>query len=292
MDKSESRKRWVVTGASGMLGRDMVSRLRSEPEEHEVVGLGRDDLDITDWDACTAALAGADVVVNCAAYTAVDAAEEHFDDAFDVNAVGAANLARAAALHGARLVQLSTDYVFGGHATEPYPSDHVMRPVSAYGRSKAAGEWAVAAAHPDHVVLRTAWLYGEHGSSFPRTIARIARERGRVDVVDDQVGQPTWTVDVADLAVRLVQAGAPGGAYAATSAGETSWFGFAQQVVAAGEIDAEVRPSSSAASERPAPRPAYSAMSHDTLLRAGVRPIGPWSERWAVAAARVLGAPS
>lgn len=289
VDKSEKRKRWLVTGASGMLGRDVVARLEADPERYEVVGLGRGALDITDWAACEAALVGFDVVVNCAAYTAVDEAEDHFDEAFDVNAVGAANLARAAALCGARLVQLSTDYVFGGHATQPYLADHVMRPVSAYGRSKAAGEWAVMAAHADHLVMRTAWLYGEHGTSFPRTIARVARERGRVDVVDDQVGQPTWTVDVADLAVRLIEADAPGGAYAATSAGETSWFGFAQQVVAAGGIDAEVRPSSSAASDRPAPRPAYSAMSHDTLLQAGVRPIGPWSERWAVAASCIVG---
>src|SRR5690606_18753978 len=124
------------------------------------------------------------------------------------------------------------------------------------------------------------------------TIARIARERGRVDVVDDQVGQPTWTVDVADLVVRLVEADVPGGAYAATSSGETSWFGFAQQVVAAGQIDAEVRPSSSVASDRPAPRPAYSAMSHESLLAASVEPIGPWSDRWAVAAACILGTSS
>lgn len=272
-----------------MLGRDVVARLQAESDRYEVVGLGRSDLDVTDWAACEAALDGFDVVVNCAAYTAVDDAESHFDEAFDVNAVGPANLARAASLHGGRLVQLSTDYVFGGNETEPYAHDHVMRPVSAYGRSKAAGEWAVAAAGAQHIVLRTAWLYGEHGSSFPRTIARVARERGRVDVVDDQVGQPTWTVDVADLVVRLVEAAAPGGAYAATSSGQTSWFGFAQRVVEAAAIDAEVRPSSSADSARPAPRPAYSAMSHDSLVAAGVEPIGPWADRWAVAAAAIVG---
>jgi dTDP-4-dehydrorhamnose reductase len=141
-----------------------------------------------------------------------------------------------------------------------------------------------------HLVVRTAWLYGAHGSCFPRTIARLARERGTVDVVEDQVGQPTWTRDVADLVVRLVQADAPTGIWHATSGGETSWFGFAREVVAAAGLSPDVvRPTDSRAFPRTAPRPAYSVLGHDRLLEHGIDPIGPWQDRWTVAASEVLG---
>ncbi len=279
--------RWIVVGAAGMLGQDVVGAARAAG--HEVVGLTRAELDVTDAAACRDALDGADVVVNGAAYTAVDAAEEHEADAFTVNAVGAANLARAAAAGGARLVQPSTDYVFAGDADAPYVEDAPVAPRSAYGRTKAAGEWAVLAASPDHLVLRTAWLYGAGGGNFPKTIVRVARERGGMDVVDDQRGQPTWTSDVADLAVRLIAAGAPGGIYHATSSGDGTWFDFARAAVASAGLDPEsVRPTTSEAFVRPAPRPAYSVLGHDALRRAGVEPIGDWRERWAAAAPVVL----
>ena len=197
--------RWLVTGGSGMLGTDLVALLRSRGED--VTSTDRDEYD---------------VVVNCAAWTAVDAAEAQEPAAFTVNAVGPHLLARACAAAGARLVQVSTDYVFAGDATEPYAEGGPMTPVSAYGRTKGAGEWAVLAAG-DHLVVRTAWLYGAHGGCFPRTIARVARERGELDVVADQVGQPTWTADVAELVVRLVEARAPRGVYHGTSSGRTSW---------------------------------------------------------------------
>lgn len=279
--------RWIVTGATGMLGTDVVASLESRQGD-SVVSLDRAELDITDFSACASMTEGADVVVNCAAWTAVDDAEERFADAFDVNATGAANLARAATQTGARLVQISTDYVFDGSATSPYTALDVVRPVSAYGRSKAAGEWAVRAAGENHLVLRTAWLYGEHGPNFPRTIARLLAERGSVAVVDDQVGQPTWTLDVAELLVRLVDAGVPGGIYGATASGSASWYDFARAVAESG-VPGTVTPTSSADFVRPAPRPAYSVLSHDALDRAGVAPIGPWQERWSVAADRVLG---
>ncbi|GAA4838005.1 dTDP-4-dehydrorhamnose reductase [Luteimicrobium xylanilyticum] len=278
--------RWIVVGAAGMLGQDMVAVARVAG--YEVVALTRAELDVTDAAACRDALAGADVVVNGAAYTAVDAAEEHEADAFTVNAVGAANLARAAAA-GARLVHPSTDYVFAGDADAPYAEDAPVAPRSAYGRTKAAGEWAVLAASPDHLVLRTAWLYGAGGGNFPKTIVRVARERGGVDVVDDQRGQPTWTHDVADLAVRLVAAEAPGGIYHATSSGDGTWFDFARAAVTSARLDPEtVRPTTSEAFVRPAPRPAYSVLGHDALRHAGVEPIGDWRERWDAAAPSVL----
>jgi len=282
--------RWLVTGASGMLGQDVVALLRSRGDE--VTAAGRADLDVTDAAAVDARVAGHDVVVSCAAYTAVDAAETDEAAAFAVNATGAALVARAAARAGARLVHVSTDYVFDGGATAPYGEDAPLAPRSAYGRTKAAGEWAVRAECADHLLVRTAWLYGAGGPCFPKTIARVATERGGLDVVDDQVGQPTWTADLASLVVRLVDAGAPAGTYHGTSSGEVSWHGFAQAVVGAAGLDpAIVRTTTSEAFVRPAPRPAYSVLGHDALAAAGVEPIGPWRERWDEAAASVLGVP-
>ncbi len=280
--------RWLVTGAAGMLGTDMVALLRERGEE--VTPLVRADLDLLDDTAVAAAVSGHDVVVNCAAWTAVDDAEAHEPEALAVNGEVPRLLARSCAEHGARLVQPSTDDVFDGAASTPYPEDAPTAPVSAYGRTKAAGEEAVRAELPDrHLVVRTAWLYGAHGACFPRTIVRVARERGAVSVVDDQVGQPTWTRDVADLVCRLLDADAPAGTYHATSSGQCSWFDFARAAVAAAGLDAEtVTPTTSAAFVRPAPRPAYSVLGHDALARLGVTPIGDWAERWALAAPDVL----
>ncbi|MCP2262989.1 dTDP-4-dehydrorhamnose reductase [Promicromonospora thailandica] len=281
-------QRWLVVGAAGMLGQDLVPAATAAG--HHVTGAGRETLDVTDAAAALAAVAGHDVVVNCAAWTAVDAAESHEADAFAVNATGAANLARAAAAAGARLVHVSTDYVFDGDATEPYAEDAPVRPGSAYGRTKAAGEWAVRAEAPDALVVRTAWLYGAGGRCFPRTIARVAGERDRLSVVDDQTGQPTWTADLADLIVRLVAADAPGGVYHGTSSGQVTWWGFAREVVAAAGHATPVDTTTSAEYRLPAPRPAYSVLGHDRLRAAGVEPIGDWAERWRAAAPAVLGA--
>lgn len=279
--------RWLVVGAGGMLGRELMELLAARGEVAE--GLVQQDLDITVAADVDAAVDGYDVVVNCAAYTAVDAAEADESTAFDVNAVGAANLARAASRSGARFVHVSTDYVFDGSAAEPYEAEATIAPRSAYGRTKAAGEWAVRAEAADHLIVRTAWLYGAHGACFPKTIARVARERGSLDVVDDQLGQPTWTFDLADLVHRLVVARVPAGTYHGTSTGSTSWHGFAQAVVGAAGLDPEiVRPTTSAAFVRPAPRPAYSVLGHASVVGSGLAPIGAWDERWAAAAESVL----
>jgi dTDP-4-dehydrorhamnose reductase len=279
--------RWLVAGARGMLGQDMVGVL--ERAGQDVTATDRDVLDITDAAQVLDAVRDHDVVVNCAAWTAVDDAELHEPEAFGINAVGAARLARAAAQHGARLVQISTDYVFAGDASSPYEESSPLGPRSAYGRTKAAGEWAVAAECANHLIVRTAWLYGAGGHCFPKTIARLARERDHLDVVEDQIGQPTWTTDLADLVLRLVSAEAPSGIYHGTSTGETSWFDFARAVVGAAGLDPEmIRPATSAAASGSAPRPAYSALGHDALGRVGVAPIGDWSERWTAAAPTVL----
>lgn len=279
--------RWLVTGAHGMLGSDLVAVL--ERRGVAVRALGRAELDVTDPVAVAAAVREVDVVVNCAAWTAVDDAEADEAGAFALNAVAPALLARAAHAAGARLVQVSTDYVFDGAAGEPYAEDAALGPRSAYGRTKAAGEWAVRAECPDHLIVRTAWLYGAHGVCFPRTMAGLATERDRLQVVADQIGQPTWTVDLAELIVRLVAGRAPSGIYHGTAAGQVSWHGFAQLVVQGLGLDpGMVAATTSADFVRPASRPAYSVLGHQALVAAGVEPIGHWAQRWHAAAPAVL----
>jgi dTDP-4-dehydrorhamnose reductase len=269
--------RWLVTGARGMLGTDLLRALEESGVE-KVSALDVAELDITDAPAVLDAVTGHDLVVNVAAWTAVDAAEDKEPDAFAVNAVGPANLARACARHGARMLQVSTDYVFSGDATTPYPEDALPAPRSAYGRTKAAGEWAVRAELPQsHWIVRTAWLYGEHGPNFIRTMARLEREKDHLDVVDDQRGQPTWSRDLADALVSLIVADAPAGSYHGTSSGECTWFDLAREVFAGLGADPErVRPTTSDAFTRPAPRPAYSVLGHEAWARAGLAPIRHW----------------
>jgi dTDP-4-dehydrorhamnose reductase len=279
--------RWLVTGGGGMLATDVQKALVAGG--HDVLAPDRHSLDITDPEACTEAVKDRDAVFNCAAWTAVDDAESHEDAAFAVNAAGAATLARAARAQGARLVHVSTDYVFDGSSTSPYDEDAPLAPRSAYGRTKAASEWAVRAELPDHhLILRTAWLYGEHGSCFPKTITRLLRERGTLSVVEDQVGQPTWTRDVAEVALRLVAARATG-TYHATASGRTSWHGFAAAAARLANLDpSAVSPTDSSEFPRPAPRPKYSVLGHAKFNAAGVEPIGDWQERWVMAAPEVL----
>ena len=269
--------RILVTGADGMLAHDLVPALRAAG--HAVTALGRPDLDVTDAAECAAGVAGHDVVLNTAAWTKVDDAETQEARAFSVNAVGAANLARAASWARARLVQMSTDYVFDGTATTPYAAGQPLAPASAYGRTKAAGEWAARALCPDTWVVRTAWLYGHGGPNFVETMLRLASERETVSVVDDQRGQPTSTAELASLVVRLLASPAPPGVYHGTASGETTWHGFARAVFAGVGLDPErVVPTTTAAFPRPAPRPAYSVLSHDTLTVAGVAPLGDWQD--------------
>jgi dTDP-4-dehydrorhamnose reductase len=268
--------RWLVTGASGMLGRDLVDVLGAAGEE--VTAVTRSDLDVTDATAVAAAVPGHEVVVNAAAWTDVDGAEEHETEATRVNGLAPQLLAAACAAEGARLVQVSTDYVFDGAADRPYAEDAPLAPRSAYGRSKAAGEAAVRALLPASAYLvRTAWLYGEHGGNFVRTMARLEGERDTVDVVDDQVGQPTWSRELARGVHRLVAADAPPGTYHATAAGQTSWYGLARAVFEELGADPErVRPTTTDRYPRPAPRPAYSVLSHESWTRAGIPPLGDW----------------
>ncbi|PJJ71213.1 dTDP-4-dehydrorhamnose reductase [Diaminobutyricimonas aerilata] len=268
--------RYLVVGAGGMLGTDLQQVLAGR----EVVALTRSELDVTDASATAEAVREADVVFNAAAYTKVDDAESNEEAAYAVNATGAANLASAAAAAGARLVQVSTDYVFDGGANEPYAEDEPLNPVSAYGRTKAEGERAVLAAHPTGgYIVRTAWLYGQHGPNFAATMLRLAADRDTVSVVTDQVGQPTWTLDLAKQLVALVDSDAPAGVYHGTNSGRASWFDFAREVFRLAGLDPDrVRPTDSTAFVRPAPRPAFSVLGHDAWSRVGLSPMRPWQD--------------
>ena len=282
--------RWLVTGAAGMLGRDLTALLAARNEEF--TALTRADLDITDSGAAAAAIKSADpdVVVNCAAWTAVDAAEDHEEAALAINGRGAANLAAACADVGARLVHPSTDYVFDGNAASPYAEDAPTQPAGAYGRTKLAGEQAVRAALPEaSYVVRTAWLYGAHGKNFVKTMLRLARNGTAPGVVADQHGQPTWSADVAAQVYALITMAEPAGVYHATSAGQTTWFGFAEEIfrlydesAAQGQDEeserARLTPRPITSAEFPAPtkRPAYSVLGHDAWQAVGIPPITDW----------------
>jgi dTDP-4-dehydrorhamnose reductase len=289
--------RWLITGAAGMLGTDLVALLTAAGEP--VTGLSRKDLDITDPAAIAAAVEAAkpDVVVNCAAWTAVDDAESSEDEALAINGRAVASLATACRSAGAALVQPSTDYVFDGSATSPYAEDAAPAPRTAYGRTKLAGEQAVLSTLPESAyVVRTAWLYGSNGPNFVRTMLRLAHSGTSPAVVDDQRGQPTWSLDVARQIRSLIRVGAPAGVYHATSSGETTWFGLAEEVFklfasAGPPLDASASasagadgrypvptPTTSAAYQRPAPRPAYSVLGHAAWTTAGISPIPDWRD--------------
>jgi dTDP-4-dehydrorhamnose reductase len=261
-----------------MLGRDLVGTL--ERAGHDVTGLAHRDLDVIDEAAVRAALRQhrPDIVVNCAAWTRVDDAETHEEEALAVNGHGAGHVAAACADSGARMVQISSDYVFGGDTRRPYTEADVPHPRTAYGRAKLAGEQAVLRRLPGRgYVLRTAWLYGAHGPNFVRTIIRLERERPTVDVVDDQLGQPTWTVDLAHGIIALERSRAAAGVYHTSSSGSVTWFGLAREIF--GLLDANpgrVSPITTAEYPSPAPRPACSVLGHGAWAAAGIEPLPDW----------------
>jgi dTDP-4-dehydrorhamnose reductase len=279
----------LVTGANGQLGTDLLEAVRNGKDVF-ARGLARKDLDVSDAFAVQDMVVGwerivrsdsADhrlVVVNCAAYTAVDAAEEDEETAYAVNAAGPALLATACAKVGAQLIQVSTDYVFAGDADQPYDVDDVPAPKGAYGRTKLAGELAVREIlpHASHVV-RTAWLYGATGGNFVKTMARLERERETVSVVDDQRGSPTWSHDVAAGLLALAGSDVAAGTLHVTNRGVTTWHGFTKAIFEElGAAPDRVLPTTSEAFQRPAPRPAYSVLSARAWDAAGLPPLRDW----------------
>jgi dTDP-4-dehydrorhamnose reductase len=249
----------LVTGAGGMLGRSVVRA--AEFVNHEVVGLTRAELDVTDVAAIRAAFSEhrPDAVVNCAAWTDVDGAESDEAGATALNGDAARELAEAAAAIGAAVVYPSTDYVFDGESTVPYVESDPVAPRTAYGRSKLAGEAATIGANPRHFVVRTAWLFGPGGRNFVDTMLRLAADNGEVVVVRDQTGSPTYTGHLADGIVRLLDTQLYGVHHIAAS-GECSWYEFAVEIFRQAESDTRVMSCTSEEFARPAPRPAYSVL--------------------------------
>jgi dTDP-4-dehydrorhamnose reductase len=243
----------VVTGAAGMLGQDVVRAAGDG-----VVALARTDLDVTDAAAVRERLAGAELVVNCAAWTDVDGAEEHAEDALAVNRDGARNVAEAAE----RVVYVSTDYVFDGTKRTPYVESDPTGPLQSYGRSKLAGELATAEANPRHFVLRSSWLFGAGGGNFVDTMLRLGDGRDELRVVDDQVGCPTFTGHLAEAIVALART-EDYGIHHLAGAGGCSWYEFALEIFERSGVDCRVRPCTSAEYPLPARRPAWSVLGSE-----------------------------
>jgi dTDP-4-dehydrorhamnose reductase len=268
--------RLLITGAAGMLGQDVASAARDTG--HDVLAFTHGELDITDRDAVREAIATAapDLVVNCAAWTNVDSAEEHERDATAVNGAGAGHVARAAAAKGAWTLHVSSDYVFDGSNRQPYIESDPTGPVSAYGRSKLAGELEVAGHAPtSHTIVRSSWLFGAGGPCFPATILRLAAERDELNVVDDQVGCPTFTGHLAQALLILAEE-QPRGVVHVAGRGACSWYEFAKEIVHAARLECEVKPCSTRDMPRPARRPAYSVLGTE---RVGAAPLLPdWRE--------------
>jgi dTDP-4-dehydrorhamnose reductase len=277
----------LVPGGTGQLGHELVA---AAPAGADVRAPGSAELDITNAGAVVEAvktLAGTatrpPVVINAAAYTAVDAAETDADRAFAVNADGPRVLAAACSAHGVPLIQVSTDYVFPGDADRPYRTDDELGPRSVYGLTKAAGEEAVLGSGARSWVVRTAWVYGAHGKNFVKTMARLAASGEPLSVVDDQRGSPTWARDLAvgllELAGLVAAGKEPPTVLHATGGGDTTWCGFARGVFEElGDDPARVQPAVTADYPRPAPRPAYSVLSDEEWRSAGLTPLRPWRE--------------
>jgi len=267
---------FLVIGADGMLGRCWTELLTARGVEHLSTTI--DDLDITDHVAVRDAVKpGMQWVVNCAAYTLVDDAEANEKLATDVNGRAAGALAEHCKAIGAKLVHYSTDYVFDGNASTPYPTDHPRDPVNAYGRSKLVGEELLEKSGVEHLLVRSSWLYAPWGQNFVLTIRRLAMERDSLRVVDDQRGRPTDSRRLAEVSLALIERGSRG-TFHVTDGGECTWFGLASLVAAQVNPRCRVEPCTSEEFPRPAPRPAFSVLDiSDTETVVG--PLIPWEAR-------------
>ena len=261
----------LVIGANGMLGRDMMALIGPAAR-----GVDIDEIDITSLESTERVIRTLkpETVINCAAYTDVDGCETNVETAMQVNGEGVAHLAMASREIGARLVHVSTDYVFDGSKGSPYVEDDAPCPLGVYGESKLAGELN-AGFNPDHLIVRTQWLFGLHGKNFVETMLRLAVEKDEIAVVDDQVGSPTWTVDLAQAVLALLKSGHCG-IYHAANAGFCSWNGFAQAIFEDAGLPVKVHGMTTDELNRPARRPLYSTLDCSKLEQdAGFR-LQPW----------------
>ncbi|MGI9950907.1 dTDP-4-dehydrorhamnose reductase [Moorellaceae bacterium AZ2] len=269
--------RVLVTGAGGMLGRDVVEEL--ENQGYEVIPLTHVALDITNGKVVKEAILQhkPEAVINCAAYTKVDQAEEEYQKALEVNALGVRNLALACRETGAVLVHISTDYVFDGSRQKPWGIYDQRNPLNAYGQSKYLGERFLETIAPKYFLVRTSWLFGEHGPNFVETILKLARERECLTVVDDQWGCPTYTRDLARALADLLASGYYG-VYHITNRGATTWYHFARDILAVAGLNTPVKPITSAEFPRPARRPAYSVLDPFPLEKTIGYLLPPWPD--------------
>lgn len=266
----------LVTGANGQLGQELV---RMSDDRVRIVGYGRDRLDITDLEQCREALAAVrpDAVIHAAAYTGVDKAEADPDEAYRVNALGTRNLAIAVREQGAKLCYVSTDYVFNGRGTSPYNEYDNTDPQSVYGKSKRAGEVLLQSLSDRYFIVRTSWVYGKYGNNFVKTMLKLAAARDSVTVVEDQIGSPTYTYDLAKFLIELAQTEAYG-IYHASNTGTCSWYEFARAIFEESGIAIRTEPCTTEQFPRPAPRPAYSVMDHAAIRQNGLTDLRPWRE--------------
>lgn len=262
-----------MTGAGGQLGADLVQSF----SDHDVVGLTRAELDVTDEPSVEAAFRQhqPDLVVHAAAYTKVDACESDPDTAWRVNAVGAWWVARACALAEAEMVYVSTDYVFDGRCGRPYTEFDTPNPQSVYGRSKEAGEQLVRRTLPASYIVRTSWVLGTVGGNFVKTMLRLARERDRLAVVDDQTGSPTFTFDLAP-AIRQLAVSGRHGTYHLTNSGHCTWYELARATFTEAGLDVDLSPTDTASFGAPAPRPAFSVLDNRLARLSGIAPLPEW----------------
>jgi dTDP-4-dehydrorhamnose reductase len=271
------RLKILVTGAGGQLGQELV-RLPVQPDL-EIVGVDRTQLDITNPEQCANVMQAfqPDVVIHCAAYTKVDKAESEPDEAHRVNADGTRNAVLAAEQIGARFVYISTDYIFDGKAGRPYLESDRPNPQSVYGKSKLAGEQSVRTLSSRYYIVRTSWVYGQYGNNFVKTMLRLAEERDRIKVVHDQIGSPTYALDLALFLLELVRTDRYG-IYHASNTGACSWYEFAKAIFEERGLNVRVEPCTTEEFPRPAPRPSYSVLSHGSMRAHGFQPLRPWRE--------------
>lgn len=268
----------LVTGAKGQLGTDLMNEL--EKRGIESIGVDVQEMDITDREACMRVISEskADAVIHCAAYTAVDAAEDNVDLCRKINGEGTRNVALACQATGAKLMYISTDYVFDGQGTRPWEPDDSRSPLNVYGQTKYEGELAVEELVEKFFTVRIAWVFGVAGKNFIKTMLRLGKERGAVSVVDDQVGSPTYTYDLARLLVDIIQTDRYG-RYHATNEGFCSWYEFACEIFRqAGMDEVKVTPVSSDQFPVKAVRPANSRMSKAKLAENGFEPLPTWQD--------------
>lgn len=256
----------LITGANGMLGQDLCPML--EDCGYEVIETDIDNLDITNELEVRRVISDVqpDFVIHCAAYTNVDKAEDEPDVANKINTKGAEYLAKACQSIDATLVYVSTDYVFDGTKNTPYQPDDKTNPINVYGESKLNGELTVINNCKKHYITRTSWLYGHHGKNFVETMISLAQQP-ELKVVDDQIGCPTWTVDLSDAIITLIEEEAPYGIYHACGGGQTTWYGFAKEIFKQTGINANILPCTTDEFQRKAKRPKYSVMDNKELLR-------------------------